>query len=65
MVDEQAYKAALERIPEPKEKYDPWSGGASDGSRPKNRNDHHNPGQDRNCDKLASRRGGASDLAHI
>jgi hypothetical protein len=26
-VDEQAYKAALERIPEPKEKYDPWSGG--------------------------------------
>jgi hypothetical protein len=24
-VDENAYKAALERIPEPKEKYDPWS----------------------------------------
>jgi hypothetical protein len=24
-VDEGAYKAALERIPEPKEKYDPWS----------------------------------------
>jgi hypothetical protein len=24
-VDESAYKAALERIPEPKEKYDPWS----------------------------------------
>ena len=23
-VDERAYKAALERIPEPKEKYDPW-----------------------------------------
>jgi hypothetical protein len=23
-VDENAYKAALERIPEPKEKYDPW-----------------------------------------
>ena len=22
--DEKAYKAALERIPEPKEKYDPW-----------------------------------------
>jgi hypothetical protein len=22
--DETAYKAALERIPEPKEKYDPW-----------------------------------------
>jgi hypothetical protein len=25
-VDEKAYKDALERIPEPKEKYDPWSG---------------------------------------
>lgn len=25
-VDEKAYKAALERIPESKEKYDPWSG---------------------------------------
>ncbi len=25
-VDESAYKAALERIPDPKEKYDPWSG---------------------------------------
>ena len=25
-VDEQAYKAALDRIPEPKEKYDPWGG---------------------------------------
>ena len=24
LVDEKAYKAALERIPEPKEKYDPW-----------------------------------------
>jgi hypothetical protein len=23
-VDEKAYRAALERIPEPKEKYDPW-----------------------------------------
>ncbi len=23
-VDEKAYKAALERIPEPKQKYDPW-----------------------------------------
>jgi hypothetical protein len=23
-VDEKAYKAALERIPEPNEKYDPW-----------------------------------------
>lgn len=26
VVDEQAYKAALDRIPEPKDKYDPWSG---------------------------------------
>ena len=26
VVDEQAYKAALDRIPEPKEKYDPWGG---------------------------------------
>jgi len=25
-IDEKAYKAALERIPESKEKYDPWSG---------------------------------------
>lgn len=25
-VDEKAYKAALERIPEPKQKYDPWGG---------------------------------------
>lgn len=25
-VDEKAYKAALERIPEPKDKYDPWGG---------------------------------------
>ena len=24
VVDDKAYKAALERIPEPKEKYDPW-----------------------------------------
>ena len=23
-VDDKAYKAALERIPEPKDKYDPW-----------------------------------------
>jgi len=23
-IDEKAYKAALERIPEPREKYDPW-----------------------------------------
>ncbi|MBR0831478.1 hypothetical protein JQ596_38830 [Bradyrhizobium manausense] len=26
VVDEKAYKAALERIPEPKDKYDPWGG---------------------------------------
>jgi hypothetical protein len=25
-VDEKAYQDALKRIPEPKEKYDPWSG---------------------------------------
>jgi hypothetical protein len=25
-VDEKAYKAALERIPESREKYDPWGG---------------------------------------
>ncbi|UZE51360.1 hypothetical protein [Rhodopseudomonas sp. P2A-2r] len=25
-IDEKAYKAALERIPDPKEKYDPWGG---------------------------------------
>ena len=24
-VDDKAYKAAMERIPEPKEKYDPWA----------------------------------------
>ena len=24
VVDEKAYKAALEKIPEPKQKYDPW-----------------------------------------
>ena len=24
VADDKAYKAALERIPEPKEKYDPW-----------------------------------------
>lgn len=24
VIDEKAYKAALDRIPEPKEKYDPW-----------------------------------------
>jgi hypothetical protein len=25
-IDEKAYNEALKRIPEPKEKYDPWSG---------------------------------------
>ena len=25
-IDEKAYKEALKRIPDPKEKYDPWSG---------------------------------------
>jgi hypothetical protein len=25
-IDEKAYKAALDRIPEPKQKYDPWGG---------------------------------------
>jgi hypothetical protein len=25
-IDDKAYKAALERIPDPKEKYDPWGG---------------------------------------
>ena len=25
-IDEKAYEDALKRIPEPKEKYDPWSG---------------------------------------
>jgi hypothetical protein len=35
-VDENAYKAALERIPEPKEKYDPW-GAARPGDAKKSR----------------------------
>lgn len=36
-VDEKAYKAALERIPESKEKYDPWGGArpSEPGKRPK------------------------------
>jgi hypothetical protein len=36
-VDEKAYKAALERIPEPKEKYDPWGGArpVESGKKPK------------------------------
>jgi len=29
-VDEKAYQEALKRIPEPKEKYDPWSGARPD-----------------------------------
>jgi hypothetical protein len=33
-VDDKAYKAALDRIPEPKEKYDPWGGARP--SEPKN-----------------------------
>jgi hypothetical protein len=35
--DERAYKAALERIPDPKEKYDPWGGvvPADSGKKPK------------------------------
>ena len=28
-VDEKAYKAALDRIPDPKGKYDPWGGARS------------------------------------
>ena len=31
-VDEKAYKAALERIPEPKEKYDPWGAARQGGA---------------------------------
>jgi hypothetical protein len=37
-VDDKAYKAALERIPEPKEKYDPWGvarPGTPDKTKPK------------------------------
>jgi hypothetical protein len=37
-VDDKAYKAALERIPEPKEKYDPWGAArpaAPDKTKPK------------------------------
>jgi hypothetical protein len=36
--DDKAYKAALERIPEPKEKYDPWGAArpaAPDKTKPK------------------------------
>ena len=33
-VDEKAYKAALDRIPEPKEKYDPWGAARPTGSTP-------------------------------
>jgi len=34
-IDEQAYKEALQKIPDSKEKYDPWGGVRSDNSRPK------------------------------
>ncbi len=37
-VDEKAYKAALDRIPEPKEKYDPWGITKPAPSRPRSRN---------------------------
>jgi hypothetical protein len=37
-VDEKAYKAALERIPASKEKYDPWEAARpSDSAKPKTR----------------------------
>ena len=37
-VDEKAYKAALERIPAPKEKYDPWGAARpSDSTKPQTR----------------------------
>ena len=34
-VDEKAYNEALKRIPEPKEKYDPWSGARPSDSKSK------------------------------
>ena len=34
-IDEKAYNEALKRIPEPKEKYDPWSGARPADSKPK------------------------------
>lgn len=34
-VDEQAYKEALQKIPDSKEKYDPWGGVRSDNPKPK------------------------------
>jgi hypothetical protein len=33
-VDEKAYNEALKRIPEPKEKYDPWSGARPSDQKP-------------------------------
>ena len=33
-VDEKAYQEALKRIPEPKEKYDPWSGARPSDKKP-------------------------------
>jgi hypothetical protein len=34
-VDDKAYQDALKRIPEPKEKYDPWSGARPADNKPK------------------------------
>src|SRR5258708_5451035 len=34
-VDEQAYKEALQKIPDSKEKYDPWGAVRSDSAKPK------------------------------
>ncbi|MBV8927140.1 MAG: hypothetical protein JOZ74_17385 [Bradyrhizobium sp.] len=36
-VDDKAYKDALKRIPEPKEKYDPWSGARPSAADPKSK----------------------------
>ncbi|MBV8923976.1 MAG: hypothetical protein JOZ74_01265, partial [Bradyrhizobium sp.] len=33
-VDDKAYQEALKRIPEPKEKYDPWSGARPSDKKP-------------------------------
>jgi hypothetical protein len=33
-IDEKAYNEALKRIPEPKEKYDPWSGARPSDNKP-------------------------------
>jgi hypothetical protein len=34
VIDEKAYKSALERIPEPKQKYDPWGMARPQASKP-------------------------------